>query len=563
MKISKKEVLLFGLIVLVFLVLRIPAINHSYHQDEYKWSFVLDASSEYFEPGRIPHPPISEFSYRYGGELVGFENLRIIPLAVSLANLLLIFYLAKTIFDKKTAFWTAGLFTISAFSVLASLMIDTDGAIMPFFFLVSLISYTRLKNKNFEVQFSNFKESFWLLLLVVGMVGGFLVKVSFIISIAALVLDFMIEKRIFSNKKFFLRFLMAGATAAAFLVGILLVSKSLFPSFNFQYALHYWETFVNFSNRNWLQIFIQFAKALLFVSPLLLLPVVFIDREIFRKTRPLFIFIFIALFFYLVAFDFSIGALDRYLQLLIIPLCIISGAVFVKYLNGRSGFSNYVMPIILGLLIFSIQFFSPVITPLYPKAEWISRVVSLKWNFLFPFFGGSGPTPFYVSLAFIGLSWVIGLAFILVAFYKKEFRKRALVSLFVVGFMYNIVFVEEYVWGKINGSSSTLIKNAAAFIKENKNIQKVTVYNDNGGGDIVRIDKYRKRLYVDPKFDVNEKIINLNRYKEHYLVVNIPLLDPASVYARYLNSCEVIYEEWSGQIPALIYDCQNAPDINI
>jgi hypothetical protein len=62
----------------------------------------------------------------------------------------------------------------------------------------------------------------------------------------------------------------------------------------------------------------------------------FFPKEIFKKTRPLFLFIFIGLFFYLFVFDFSIGALDRYFQFLVIPLCVISGAVFARMWSDKN-----------------------------------------------------------------------------------------------------------------------------------------------------------------------------------------------------------------------------------
>ena len=292
-------------------------------------------------------------------------------------------------------------------------------------------------------------------------------------------------------------------------------------------------------------------------------PLVFIDKEIFKKTRLFSLLIFVGLVFYLLLFDFSIGALDRYLQFLVIPLAIISGAIFSKIIDKEEKIkSGEWMPfIIIAVLIFIFQFLNHLALPLYPKTEWIRRVFYLGWSTLFPFMGGSGPTPFYISLGFIALVWIVCLMFVIIALKKIELRKNILIGVFIFGLLYNVVFAEEYLFGKINGNTSSLISNAVEFIEQNPDIKKVIVYNDNGGGEIVNLGKYRKRLYIDPKFDINEKIEGLNKYKEHYLVVNIPKIDPESVYAKYLNSCQSIYEETSGKISANIYDCSNAPDI--
>lgn len=552
MKWYQKEVFFLIIIAVIFLLLRIPGVNTPLHQDEYKWSFIIDPGGVLQVENEIPHPPVGEFIYKSLLPFTHQENLRLIPVIFGFLNLFLIYYLAKISLGKRTAIWTAILFTVSFFSVLASLMIDTDGAIMPLFALLSFIFYYKYGESGRKV---------FLLPLFGALIFGFLVKVSFALVPLAIALEFAISKGVFSDIKRFLKYCLYGIGVLICMVVLLFLSKFIFPSFDLASSLKYWEHFINFGERAWFQTLIQVMKALLFASPLLLAPILFADREIFKKTRVLFIFIALGLFFYTLAFDFSIGALDRYLQFLIVPLCIISGAVFAKYLNYESRILNYISPIIITVLIFSVQFFDHFIPSLYPKTEWINRALSLKWNFLFPFMGGSGPTPFYVSFLFMALTSFVIYFVSFLAFKKIELRKGVIFGVFMLGLVYNGVFVEEYLFGKINGNSGDLIKDAAAFIVKNPDIKKVTVYNDNGGNEIVRSGKYRKRLYVDPKFDIQEKIKNLNLYKEHYLVIDIPHLDETTVYAKYFATCEPIYKKLSGQISSTIYDCKNAPDI--
>ena len=132
-----------------------------------------------------------------------------------------------------------------------------------------------------------------------------------------------------------------------------------------------------------------------------------------------------------------------------------------------------------------------------------------------------------------------------------------------IGLIYNFVFLEEYLFGYWNGSASRLLYGTVEFIKNNPDIKMVTVYNDNGGSEIQVIGKYRKRLYVDPKFDINEKITSLNQYKEHYFVIDIPRIDPKSIYQKYFSSCIVIYNKVDKKISATVYDCGRAPNIKI
>jgi hypothetical protein len=552
-KTVKKEWLAVALLILVFLGIRIPAVHNSYHQDEYKW--VLYAHPEWTPPGTVPHPPLTEFIYTRIGPLFGDNNFRFIPLMFGVVNIVLIFWLARIIFkSRRIAFWAAFLFTISFYSVLASLMVDVDGAVMPFFFLLMAIGYYTWKELNW-------KPSWWIALIIVGAIGGFLVKLSALVPVVAFALDFAFEKNVFKYKKEILKFTGYAVLAALAFVVILIGSKLIFPFFNLEYSLKYWEHFLIFENRGWFQTFIQFAKAILYTSPLLIIPAFFIDKGIWKKTRPFFFFIFVGLFFYLFAFDFSIGALDRYFEFLVVPLCIIAGAVYAHYIQNVERSKTFGVMLVVSLAIFFIQLLPHFTPPLYPKTEWLQRLVTLKWNFLFPFTGGSGPSGFYVSFLFMALMWLAALVLLVLFFTKRVTRQSLVMSLLVLGIVYNIAFIEEYAYGKINGNTSALIQHASSFIASRPEISNVTVYNDTGGWEIQAMNKYLKRLYIDPKFDIQEKVANLNKNKFYYMVVEIPYIDPTSVYARYFASCKTIYTERDSAILARVYDCRNAPDI--
>ena len=73
-----------------------------------------------------------------------------------------------------------------------------------------------------------------------------------------------------------------GLLGAVGLVAILFLAKFIFPFFNLEYSFNYWKHFANssgFLDRGWFQTFIQFAKSVLYTSPLLLLPIFFVDKE--------------------------------------------------------------------------------------------------------------------------------------------------------------------------------------------------------------------------------------------------------------------------------------------
>jgi hypothetical protein len=556
MKFTKREVFVFACIAILFLFLRLPGIHIPYHQDEYKWPLYSDTSV--YAPGSVPHPPLTEFIYRVVAPNFGYENFRLVPLIFSFADLFLLFYLSLIIFkNKRSAFVAAVLFSVSFYSILASLMVDVDGAIMPFFLLILFIGYFKLKENSFNIRDKNNYK--WLMALLVGGIGGFLIKVSGLLPIAAVAIDFAILNGAFDDKKRFFKYVLYALGLLVGMVLVLVVAKIIFPFFNISFALKYWEHFANsssFLGRGWLQTFIQFSKSLMYTSPLLVLPLLLINKEIFIKLRPLFNFIFIGLFFYLFLFDFSIGALDRYFQFLIIPLCLIATSVYSRLNLNSFKNSNIIFPVLISISIFLLQFSKQYVPALYPKTEWINRIFGLKWSFLFPFTGGSGPTGFYVSFAFIALIWIISIVVVLTSFYKRSFVTSALTVLILTSLVYNGVFIEEYLYGKINGSPYDVFQDAKQFIIKNNNIKSVIVYNDIGGYEIKQTGKYTRRMYAAPQFE-NEYKKYFEDYKGYILFVNITRIDPNSFYTKYMMFCKLVFNKMDKNISANVYSCGN------
>ncbi len=554
--IKNHEKIVVVLLTLVFVGMRLPGTDLPLHQDEYKWPKIVNPAVK--SETEIPHPPLSQFIYREAGRVVGYDvHFRFVPLFFGTVNLLLLYYFLRMRFGKKVAFVGGALFTLSYFSVLASLMVDTDGQIMPFFFLLALIAYYKVKVTNGRNQIA------WGIGLVLACILGFFIKVSFMLAIGALVADFLWERKSKLTTKDIMKYAGFGLLMIGGLFALLLIAQKVFSFFDLSTAVSYWEHFIQ-SNRNWFQTAIQVVKALLYTSPFLVVLPFFLSAEKKKELRPFIFYIFFGLIFYIILFDFSIGALDRYMQYLIVPLCALSAVAIVSI--WKSDTRKYTKEFLLlgttiALILLYLAHIHHEVPSLHPKSAWIDRALSLKWNFLYPFSGGSGPLGFYMSFLFLALSWIITIVCAVVGYFKIDFRKKMLLVLIPVAFMYNGLFTEEYLWGGLYGSAPRLLSAVTAFIKDNSDIKYVTVYNDNGGNEIQEIGKYRKRLYTDPAFDINEKIASLNRYKEHYLEVNVPRIDPLSVYRKYLDSCQTIYEKTDKYISAKVYDCRKVNDI--
>jgi hypothetical protein len=97
-----REWVLVALLVIVFVVIRLPGVHLPLHQDEYKWPMIVNPAlgSEV----SIPHPPLSQFIYRTAGYIVGFNvNFRFVPLFFGALNLALLYYFLRMRFSKRTA----------------------------------------------------------------------------------------------------------------------------------------------------------------------------------------------------------------------------------------------------------------------------------------------------------------------------------------------------------------------------------------------------------------------------------------------------------------------------
>ncbi len=547
---NKKEYCILILIVFIFLILRIPAIHHPYHQDEYKWP--MYAYNIGYKPGDVPHPPLTEYIYRTTGKIFTENDFRFTPLIFSTFNLILLYIFVRKRYGFSPAVWSASFFTLSFFGVLASLTVDTDGAILPFFFLSSLIFY--------DLAYKNTGKKRWIFALVMAvfMFLGLMVKLSSVLGSVAIVLDFIWREKDKITKKRVLYFILSVFGFIAISALLLLLSKYIFSGFSLEKGFSYWDTFVRgFGSRNFLQTGIQFVKSLLYLSPFLV-GLGLISLFPYRKDLRLFhIFIVVGLTFYLVLFDFSIGALDRYLAFLVIPLCVIAGVQISENIKDIKNIklSYLFVGAVVLFIVNSVQFLNQAVPALYPKTEWVNRIVSLHWNFLYPFSGGSGPLGFYISWVFIGIIWILGVV-LFVWFYIDKGKRSTILAIFLLlGLVYNGVFIQEYLFGTINGSAPRLVENSLGFIKNNPDIKSVIVYNDNGGWGIRRTGKYFRRMYATPQFEEEYKGI-LGKFSGHILLIDVPRITIDSFYTKYLNNCKEIYNETDKYISAKVLDCR-------
>ena len=544
---GKREVAAIALLLLVFIAIRLPGLSLPYHQDEWKNAEMVRT---HLVGGLSAHPPLMELIYRWSGEIAGADNLRLMPLAFGVLSAWLLYAVVRRRAGVYAALYATGLYAVSAYAVLASLMLDMDGTILPTFFLAAVYAYDRFRSA------TSLRGSYvWLSVLAFALIVGFLTKLSFVLVLGALILDYLLEV----HHRLTRGLLVRAAFAALGCGGIALVAIAsahfFIPSFDVSQTVMHALSYVRFEGRGYLQILIQTVKAVFYLSPLLLVPLVLMSKDTFTKNRIFVVYLALGAFFYLILFDFSQGALDKYLMYTIVPLAALTGTIFADAIRGlttRTLAGGALLGVGCTALLVALNLLSPEVLPLYPKTEWLSAIAAGNWNILMPFTGGNGPIGFYVSFLVITAGFGISALLGLFARYT-HMRKMFVVALIVVGVAFNGIFIEEYLFGRINGSAPEVLRVSLAYI-ESADVKGIITHADTGAYELKGMGKYTGRFYAVPGYEEGHRAL-FAKHTGQYLVVDVPRLNEGGFYGRFFSTCTPVFRTSSGVIMAYVYDC--------
>lgn len=536
-------------ICIVFVLIRLPGIHLPYYQDEWKniaASAHINTAGEFFA-----HPPLMQILSVIGYSLFGPDYFRIFPLIFSIISVILLYLVLKKRKQEQIIFSLA-LFSFCFYSILGSLMPDVDGSILPLFFLTSLYAYDRFNESHNSLKWK------WFTVMIFSLLLGFLTKLSFIIVIGVFLFDYILENRKNLNLK---KWVLLSGLFAGFIVLYtisLYIISFFYPAFDMSIMFGHASQFTEKVGRNWIQIIVQGIKAVFYLSPLLFAPLLFISKDLLKKIRIFIIYLAFGFLFYFIVFDFSQGALDKYLMFSIIPLAVIVGYIFENTFSSRPSPKQLSKGLIIGLVISIIlivlNFLPHQVLALYPKTLWFSRVIHGKWLMLNPFNGGSGPMGFYVSFLFLISSYLISFCLAIIGYLKKNYRQVVLIAIAIIGIAYNFIITEELFYGKINGSSANVLKESILFISERSDIREVVTYNDIGAHKLSELSKYSGRFYAAPQFEEGHRL-KFSEYKGDYLVVGIPPLYDG-FYRDFFSKCDILFETRSKNILGNVYRCK-------
>lgn len=527
------------ILVVFFIITRIFGLGQLYHQDEYRWASI--ANPEEFGELNSPHPPIMEALFDLAGKFLGYDNLRLVPLILSVINLILVFIISFKLTGRRSvAYLASALFILNVYSFIANLMIDIDGAGLPLFVLLTYYFYLKVFKDN---------DKKFIGPLIAAIIGGFLVKLSFILFIGALAVEYLwtlYDKGVLKNE------IKKAALVFGFLIVAGVIVYSLYglshPLF-IKYSSGF--KYLNFSSRAYFDLFLRLFKFFIWFSPLLFFPMIhgLFKKETLIKYRPWYIYTLFNLLFYLVIFDFTRLPVERYFMFIIIPAILISADILQKFISRIDKKYLIIGATTFILILIWVLSIEQAVIPLNPKDAYLDKIKEFDLNFLIPLTGGSGPIGFYISAQFVFWTWLvcaIGL------FMNK---KRWAVSLFLIfGVAYNILLSHENLTGIMYGSVNNITEKSLGYVIKNPNINKVITYYDAGAYYLLLADKYEARFYTAPTRDYTARMM---AYRGHYMIVDFPAIDKHGLYWELISQCKLEKTFTDKYVNSYIFNCSS------
>ena len=548
----------------LFLALRLPGIGLAYYQDE--WKNVASSATVAGAGQFFAHPPLMQMLFVLDYKLFGQDAFRVLPLIFSLASVVLLYFAVRRRAGVRAAGWAVFLSVFCFYNILGAIQPDVDGSVLPFFFLLAAFAYEKVTSMSVGAPLGRVpgaKAKWLMILFVASLLAAMLTKLSAILMVGVFVLDFLWRNRkdrLLAHVGLAAGF---GAVLVVMYVALLYLIQAIYPAFSIQFMLGHAHQFSEGHGRNWLQIAVQGIKALYYLSPLMIAPLVFISRDVLRKTRIYWLYLVLGFIFYFVLFDFSQGALDKYLMFSIIPLAVINGIILAEavFSNRKQLKWGSLTGLVAALIILKLNWLHPALLALYPKMEWFGHVLHGQWNILSPINGGSGPMGFYVSFLFIAVSFIaaVGIAAVsrILRARARNFSAAAMIAVIAIGLAYNFVFAEEYFHGRINGSAPAVLSQAISFLQAHPEIGPILSYNDIGNQEVSALGRYAGRFYAAPQFEEGHRQL-FAKFAGYYMIVDVPHIYENSFYGQYFAACKAVWNGSSGRIAGAIYSCPHA-----
>ncbi len=440
---------MLAVILIVALFIRIGGINTILFFEEAQWGMFaedhtftnLGLTFNLKNAGSViwPHNPLVPVLFKLA-TIQGFTTsaIRTIPLIFGMATIGLMFFMARRFYSTKTAVITSGLMAIGYWHMLASLVVDIDGAVLTFFAM--LMSYFLLLYEDGHAK---------KYIILSGLAFGLSLHAKFAAFLILPVIFVYLIVRLKEHK-------ITGAlktTLSILFLGLLVFS--IFPISSF--IIGQPEIFLNsFSHSGGYTSFEPTTRPIMvmfvFGTPLFILLSIAAIKN-WRHSKNLFFLLFV--FYFLLMYSLFLGSIgtestyEKYLMITIPAMSLLAGDFI-----SRVSFSKK----LLGMLIvvsFAAMFLMNIPTADYidhSVPEYQRRALSVltsmdvgslsEWNYNFPLMGNVQPG-FWINFYSLAIMSIIsGLLFI--SYVIK--RSRLVFTIFLaVMISMNLFYIQEFI----------------------------------------------------------------------------------------------------------------------
>lgn len=516
-----KETKIFFLILILALIIRLPGLFHFAAVDEIGWLS--------WDEWKNWHPPLSILVHSFFrlvfGNFVWVSKLLL--MLVGLANICLVYLIARRVYNNKSALFSAAIMAFSAYSILASLQIDIDGSFLMFFYLLSSFSF---------VEFEQTKKRKWKVLTGVFAGLAILTKYPGIFILGILfVYKILKEKKVAGAIRLFIPITLIALS----IFSIFPISSLIIGSGSFTDSINHLVKYVSPGEFNLALLVIQYLLSVIWLGPFFLFLLLLSLKKVGRKDYLFLIWIFVIIIFYTFVNSDNFKPIERYFAILVAPLSLIIGNYLSKIkLNKKH------------LMIFSIVFLFSTITllmfngqgdfiPFYPKTAFIQRAIDFEWNFYLPITGSSGPIGFFVNFNVIAYSFIFTSAAAFVLFFMKPRAFKVLVCLLLaVSISYNFFIVQEYLTSSTTPSVNKVSYELLDYSTTNHLEEPIYVFRNKVFRHYLQ-DFYDdiRIINFDSEFN-QDKVDDIRSNAKTVIVIDFPTMNKESFLWQEINACK-------------------------
>lgn len=337
---------------------------------------------------------------------------------------------------------------------------------------------------------------------------------------------------------------------ALFPIGAHLVGSGLAG----EVGVHATRYFSGFFQQDWVNVLSILAQAIVLISPLLIGLLAMGVWKFDRKDMPFFIVIGALAFFYLFVTTASYRPFERYWMPMIPFIAIIGGRILgAEKLIRWPRVAAYTLVAFVGMLALSLAL-RPVLYPLFPKDEYLRRLFSFDWNFLFPFHGASGPLAFFVSFIIVIASFFVCGIFVLL--WLRNGKKQWMVSFIVIAVAFNFLLIGELLYSVSTPDMNYASARVLSFAREEGIVEPLFIYQAIGLAEFNKTG-ITPRLFFGAQYQNADVARAIENEAGTILLVDFPSASRTSPLWRALETCDIRETVISrGREVGYVFSCQ-------